>query len=77
MTKKLYFKNLISDCFSIELIPQIKEITINLKKKYNIKLPDAIIAATSIFLEIPLFSYDKGFSQIEELEFFLLKTNFT
>jgi predicted nucleic acid-binding protein len=67
-----YFKAIIDQCFSIEVIPQIKEITISLKKKYKIKLPDAVIAATAIFLEIPLITFDKGFSEIEELELFLL-----
>jgi predicted nucleic acid-binding protein len=68
-----YFKSIIGECFSIEIIPQIKEITISLKKKYKIKLPDSVIAATALFLEIPLITFDKGFSEIEELELFLLK----
>ena len=68
-----YFKSIIDSCFSVDLIKQIKEITISLKKKYKLKLPDAIIAATAIFLEIPLITYDKGFSVIEELELFNLE----
>lgn len=68
-----FYKTIIDACFSLEIIPEIKEITISLKKKYKIKLPDALIAATAIFLEIPLLTFDKGFSEIEELELFLLK----
>jgi predicted nucleic acid-binding protein len=67
-----YLKSIINDCFSIEIIPQVKEITITLKKKYKLKLPDAVIAAKAIFLEIPFITCDKDFSKIEELELFLL-----
>jgi len=51
---------------------EIKAQTINLREKYKIKLPDAIIAATAITYELPLVSADQGFSQIEELDFILL-----
>jgi predicted nucleic acid-binding protein len=41
---------------------------IELKQKQKIKLPDAIIAATSIFLNFPLFTADKYFSKIPNLD---------
>lgn len=41
-------KQLINDSFVIEWNSKIKEKTIELRKKYNIKLPDAIIASTSL-----------------------------
>jgi predicted nucleic acid-binding protein len=63
---------LIDDCWCIEWNAEIKAQTINLRKKYKIKLPDAIIAATAITYELPLVSADQGFSQIEELDFILL-----
>lgn len=59
-------KKLINDCFIIEWNFRIKEQTINLRKKYNIKLPDAIIASTSLVYEIPIISADKGFSNIKD-----------
>lgn len=36
-----------------------------IKKKYSIKLPDAIITATAIVFQIPLITSDKGFKNIE------------
>jgi predicted nucleic acid-binding protein len=54
-------KLLLNDCFQIEWNTKIKEQTIQLKRKYNIKLPDAIIAATSLVYNIPLITADKGF----------------
>lgn len=52
---------------------KIKEQVIELRKKYTIKLPDAIIAATSIIYSIPLVTADKGFSKIEELDLILIE----
>lgn len=66
-------KELINDCFQIEWNTKIKEQTIQLKKKYNIKLPDAIIAATSLIYDLPLVTVDKGFSKIKELDLVLIE----
>lgn len=65
-------KQLIEDAFNIEWNEKIKEQTIELRRKYNIKLPDAIIAATSLVYEIPLITADKGFSKYEDLDLILL-----
>lgn len=69
--KKL--RELVSDCFYIDWNSKLKEKAIELRKKYTIKLPDAIIAATSIVYGIPLVSADKYFSKIEELDLILLE----
>ena len=47
----------------------IKDISIDLRRNYKLKLPDAIIAATAIFLGIPLISADGHFDKIEDLVF--------
>ncbi|WP_414601150.1 PIN domain-containing protein [Algoriphagus sp. NG3] len=52
---------------------KIKEQTIQLKRKYSLKLPDAIIASTCIVLEIPLVTADRGFIKITELNLILLE----
>lgn len=49
------------------LTPALKEFTIQLRRKYKIKLPDAIIAASAISLNIPFPTADKDFSPIKEL----------
>jgi predicted nucleic acid-binding protein len=59
---------LINDCYIIEWSSKLKEKTIELRKKYSIKLPDAIIAATSLVYEIPLVTADKGYAKIKELD---------
>ena len=35
-------------------------------KKYNLKLPDAIIAATAKYINCPLITADKDFEKIED-----------
>jgi len=59
-------KLLLNDCFQIDWSTKIKDETIKLKRKYRIKLPDAIIAASCIVYDIPLVSADKGFSKIDD-----------
>ncbi len=46
----------------------ICEIAADLKRQYKIKLPDAIIASTSFFLNLPLFTFDNDFNKIEDLK---------
>ena len=65
-------KSLLEDCEAIPLSTEIKEKTIELRKKYRTKLPDAIVAASAIVKGLPLITADKGFAQIEELNLELI-----
>ena len=69
--KKL--QHLLNDCFNLGWNTKIKEETIKLRRNYKTKLPDSIIAATSIVYGTPLVSADKNFSKITELELILLE----
>lgn len=42
----------------------IQENTIELMRKYKLKLPDAVIAATAILYQFPLLTSDTGFEKI-------------
>jgi predicted nucleic acid-binding protein len=44
----------------------IEDITIELRKKHHCKLPDAVIAATASYLDIPLITADKGLLRMHE-----------
>lgn len=55
-------------CTIIEMSSVIKENTILLRRKYGLKLPDAIIAASSLFLNVPLFTADKDMVNIKEID---------
>jgi predicted nucleic acid-binding protein len=58
---------LLSGCFVIDINQEIKHIYREIKKNYTIKLPDAIVAATAIYLDMPLLTFDKGFKNISNL----------
>lgn len=60
-------KALLNECNEISFSTEIKEKTIEIRKKYRTKLPDAIVAASAIVNKIPLITADKGFIQITEL----------
>jgi predicted nucleic acid-binding protein len=61
-------KAFLSECYIVDIEPSIKEITIDLRSKFKVKLPDAVIAATAIYYDLPLFTMDKGFEKIEDLQ---------
>jgi predicted nucleic acid-binding protein len=71
-TEENCIKSLLNDCEEISLTSEIKNKTIELRKKYKIKLPDAIVAASAIIKKIPLITADKGFKQIAELDLELI-----
>jgi predicted nucleic acid-binding protein len=64
---------LIENCFVAELNTGIKSITKNLLQKVNIKLPDAIVAATALYLDLPLLTFDSHFTRVPELKLFILE----
>jgi len=59
---------LLNDCLIISLNNDIKKNYVELRKKYHLKLADAIIAATAIALNIPLITSDKQFATVKELK---------
>lgn len=65
---KELIKGFLSDCYIIDLDNHIKELTIDIRATYKTKLPDAVIAATAIYYDLPLFTFDKGFTRISELK---------
>jgi predicted nucleic acid-binding protein len=60
-------KNLINNCYVIGIEDTTKEVFRSLRQMYQLKLPDAVIAATALDTGIPLVTADKRFSIIEEL----------
>jgi len=59
---------LLDECFIVDINQEIKRIYREVKQKYIIKLPDAIIAATAIYLDMPFLTFDKGFKNIPNLK---------
>ena len=60
------------NCKEISLTDEIKEKTIEIRKKYKTKLPDAIETKNKKVNNLPINTADKGFNQIEELNLKLI-----
>ena len=59
---------LLNKCFIVDINQEIKHIYREVKQNYTIKLPDAIVAATAIYLDMPLLTFDKRFKNIPSLK---------
>jgi predicted nucleic acid-binding protein len=57
----------IDQCVIIDINEEIKEMVIELKQKYCLKLPDGIIIATALYLDLPLITADHDFKKAEQL----------
>ncbi|MGQ7854014.1 type II toxin-antitoxin system VapC family toxin [Pedobacter sp. WC2501] len=65
----LILRNFIKDSYVYELSQEIKNQTVEIRKYYNLKLPDAIIAATAIVNELTLITRNaKDFEKILQLK---------
>lgn len=70
---KVKIKYFLSECMIVPLNDEIKNLCIAIKQTSKVKTPDAIVAATSIYNQIPLITSDKGFEKIQDLDLFLYK----
>jgi predicted nucleic acid-binding protein len=71
-SEKIDIQSFIDDCTVLEMNSSIKEITISIKQSGKIKLPDAIIAATSIYWNLPFFTRDEDFKNVSGLNCFFI-----
>ncbi|MGE6218269.1 type II toxin-antitoxin system VapC family toxin [Nubsella zeaxanthinifaciens] len=71
--QKNAMQKILDQCFIFEFTSEIKLLAIEIKQRYKIKLPDAIIAATAIVFNIPLITADADFKSIEELNLIFLE----
>ena len=58
----------ISECIVIDINKEIKIKTIELRRTYRLKLPDAIIAATASYLKQPIMTADSDFKKINSID---------
>jgi len=64
--EEVQIKTLLSQCAIVDLEPGIKELAISTRKNYKLRLPDSIIVASALFLDIPFITADKGLQRLEE-----------
>jgi predicted nucleic acid-binding protein len=63
---------MLETCYKVNHSQTLTELAIKLKRTNNIKLPDAIIAASAQILNLPLITADKGFANIREVDCIIL-----
>jgi len=68
---KTKIKLFLSECSIVSLNTEIKDLSITLKQKSKFKTPDAIVASTALFLQLPLITADKDFQKTEDLDLIL------
>lgn len=61
-------KRLLAEIPIIDINKKIKERTIDFRRRYNLKLPDAIIGATAYVLGTSLITNDEGFLSVKEIQ---------
>lgn len=62
---------LLGECVIIDINSEIKDLTVKYRKNYKLKLPDSIIAATSLYLDITLMTADTDFKKLKDLDLIL------
>jgi len=64
-------KDLLSKCVILDINDDIKSRVIHLRKTKKLKLPDCIIIASSLYLNLPIITADEDFKKVDELNLIL------
>jgi len=64
---------MVEQCFIADLNSEIKMHTKRLMQQNSVKLADAIIASTSLYLDFPLITADKNFAKLQDLDLILIE----
>lgn len=64
--KKL--RRFLDEILIVDINEIIKEFTIELRRRYKLKLPDAIVAATAMYLEADLVTNDREFAKVKTIK---------
>lgn len=60
-------ESFLSECVIIDINNVIKQKVIELRKTHKLKLPDSIIIASALYLDLPVITADIDFKKVEEL----------
>lgn len=71
LKEKQIIKAFLSEFVVLNIDDEIKNLTIETKKISHLKLPDSIIAATALALNVPFATSDKQFKTVEGLKLLL------
>lgn len=65
--EKQQIQRMLEKCIIIDINNSIKNEVIRLRKIYKMKLPDCIVAASALYLDLPLLIAGQDFKKIKEL----------
>jgi len=66
-------KELLAQCTIIDINDDIKSLAVKIKQATSIKLPDAIIMASALYMDVPIITADEDFKKYEELDLIFYK----
>ena len=67
-------RGFLNDCVIFDVNSEVKRLAVNIRRSHRLRLPDAIIAATALYLKVPLLSADRDFEEVNELSLLLYET---
>jgi len=73
LNEEKIIKEFLSECTIFDINSSIKESVIRLRKMYSLKLPDAIIIATALYLDLSIISADIEFNKVKEIDLIIYK----
>ncbi|MFZ2905929.1 MAG: type II toxin-antitoxin system VapC family toxin [Cyclobacteriaceae bacterium] len=71
--QKRFFQAILNDCTIVGLTKPVKELAIQLRQKQKIKLPDSVISASALHLDIPLLTFDYDLQKIKNLNLIVIQ----
>lgn len=64
--ERTHVQNFLADCAIFDLSTDVKDRAIQFRRRHNLALPDALIAATADVLGQPFLTADRDFEALEE-----------
>ena len=60
-------EELLNQCVIIDINSDIKSRAVKIRRNHKIRLPDCIVIATALYLDLPLITADEEFKKVKEL----------
>jgi predicted nucleic acid-binding protein len=67
-TNQKTIEELLHQCIIVDINADIKNLTIKIKRTTSVKLPDAIIMASALYMDLPIITADEDFKKSEEID---------
>jgi hypothetical protein len=77
LTKKnqKIIEDFLDHCIIVDINEDIKQLTTQIKQATSVKLPDAIIMASTLYMDLPIITTDEDFKKSEESDIIFYQRN--